>query len=112
MHVANMQKAEGKAHQVMLAVYLLVFPASVKFSFKYFPSWVKRDGTIIGDKTNIFTNKKQTISNIRLLIPTDKATLVREDVHVANDDAAQRLLFSRMSLAEEDDFDSKEGMII
>jgi hypothetical protein len=109
-HVANFQKGEGKTYKVMLAVYLLVFPAGVRFSFKYCPSLVKRDGTILGDKTNVFTNAQQTITNIRWLIPTDKATLVREDVHEADDDATQRLLFSRMSLAQEDDF--AEGMAI
>jgi hypothetical protein len=109
-HVANFQKSEGKAYQVMLAVYLLVFPLGVKFSFKYCPQFLKRDGTILGDKTNVFTNNKQVVTNIRWILPTHRATLVREDVNEENDDLTQRLLFSRMNLAEDDDFD-KEGMV-
>jgi hypothetical protein len=108
--VANVQKNDGKPYQVMLAVYLLVFPADVKFSFKYCPGLVKKDGTILGDKTNVFNHKGQSVTNIRWIIPTKKATLVREDINDANDDSTERLMFSRMSIAEEDDFETVEGM--
>ena len=109
--VANSQKADGKAHQVKLAVYLLVFPARVAFSFKYCPDYVKKDGTIIGDKTNAFMCNQQSVTSIRWLLPTEKATPVREEVDDGNDDGTGRLLFSRMALLEADDFGS-EGIVI
>ena len=110
-HMADMQKADSKTHQVMLAVYLLAFPAGVKFSFKYCPEYVKSDGTIIGDKTNVFSCGEQVLTKIRWILPTDKATLVREDIRVENQDVTRDLLFSRTKIAEEDDFDT-EGIVI